>query len=32
MAGEVNLQVNYDTLTKRTAGNIISKLIEEKKK
>lgn len=32
MAGELNYQVNYDTLTKRTAGNIISKLIEEKKK
>lgn len=32
IAGELNYQVNYDTLTKRTAGNIISKLIEEKKK
>lgn len=32
MAGELNYQVNYDTLNKRTAGNIISKLIEEKKK
>ncbi len=32
LAGELNYQVNYDTLTKRTAGNIISKLIDEKKK
>lgn len=32
MASELNYQVNYDTLTKRTAGNIISRLIEEKKK
>jgi hypothetical protein len=32
LAGELNYQVNYDTLTKKAAGNIISKLIEEKKK
>lgn len=32
LAGELNYQVNYDTLTKRTAGSIISRLIEEKKK
>lgn len=32
MAGELNYQINYDTLTKKTAGNIISRLIEEKKK
>lgn len=32
LAGELNYQVNYDTLTKKTAGNIISRLIEEKKK
>ncbi|WMM25981.1 hypothetical protein RBU61_04725 [Tissierella sp. MB52-C2] len=32
LAGELNYQVNYDTLTKKTAGNIISRLIDEKKK
>ena len=32
LAGELNYQVNYDTLTKKAAGNIISRLIEEKKK
>ena len=32
LAGELNYPVDYDTLTKRTAGSIISKLIEEKKK
>ncbi len=32
LAGELNYQVNYDTLTKRTAGSIISRLIDEKKK
>ena len=32
LAGELNYQINYDTLTKKTAGNIISKLIDEKKK
>lgn len=32
LAGELNHQINYDTLTKRSAGNIISRLIEEKKK
>lgn len=32
LAGELNYQVNYDTLTKKSAGNLISRLIEEKKK
>lgn len=32
LAGELNYQINYDTLTKKSAGNIISRLIEEKKK
>ncbi|MCK9444858.1 MAG: hypothetical protein M0Q14_10085 [Tissierellaceae bacterium] len=32
LSEELNYQVNYDTLTKKTAGNIISRLIEEKKK
>lgn len=32
LAGELNYPVDYDNLTKRTAGSIISKLIEEKKK
>ena len=32
LAGELNYPVDYDILTKRTAGSIISKLIEEKKK
>lgn len=32
LAGELNYQVNYDSLTKKTAGTIISRLIEEKKK
>lgn len=32
LSEELNYQVNYDTLTKRSAGNIISRLIEEKKK
>lgn len=32
LAGELNYQINYDSLTKKTAGTIISRLIEEKKK
>ncbi len=32
LAGELNYQINYDNLTKRSAGTIISRLIEEKKK
>ncbi|NLV88221.1 MAG: hypothetical protein GX021_02465 [Tissierellia bacterium] len=32
LAGELNYQINYDNLTKKTAGTIISRLIEEKKK
>lgn len=32
LANELNREINYATLTKRTAGTIISKLIEEKKK
>lgn len=32
LAGELNYPVNYDSLTKRTAGSLISSLIEEKKK
>lgn len=32
LLGESNTQLNYDTLTKRSAANIISKLLEEKKK
>lgn len=32
LAGELNYPVEYDSLNKRTAGSLISKLIEEKKK
>lgn len=32
LADELNYPVDYDTLNKRTAGTLISKLIEEKKK
>ncbi len=32
LAGELNYQINYDNLTKKTAGTIISRAIEEKKK
>lgn len=32
LAEEVNYQVNYDTLTKRTAGNLIAKFLEDKKR
>ena len=32
LSNELNHQINYHTLSKRTAGTLISKLIEEKKK
>lgn len=32
LASELNQQINYDTLTKKSAGTIISRLIQEKKK
>ncbi|MEW8973622.1 MAG: hypothetical protein AB2375_05440 [Tissierellaceae bacterium] len=32
LAEEANYQVNYETLTKRSAGNLIAKFIEDKKK
>ncbi|HEY8363780.1 MAG TPA: hypothetical protein VIK77_13095 [Tissierellaceae bacterium] len=32
LAGELNHQINYENLTKKSAATIISKLIEEKKK
>lgn len=31
LAEELNYAVNYDTLTKKSAGNIIAKLLEDKK-
>lgn len=32
LAEEVNYQINYETLTKKSAGNLIAKFIEDKKK
>jgi len=32
LAGELNVPVNYDQLTKKSAGNLISKMIDEVKK
>lgn len=32
LAGELNMPVNYDQLTKKSAGNLISKMIDEIKK
>ncbi len=32
LAGELNIPVNYDQLTKKSAGNLISKMIDEVKK
>ncbi|MBC8589697.1 hypothetical protein [Wansuia hejianensis] len=31
LAEELNYQVNYDNLTKKTAGNLIAKLLDDKK-
>jgi hypothetical protein len=32
LAGELNIPVNYENLTKKSAGNLISKMLEEIKK
>lgn len=32
LADEANYQINYDALTKKSAGNIIARLLDEKKK